>query len=336
MSRPFRRLHREEHGAVVVMFAVLLVVLFGILVLTVDLGGMVARKREMVRAADAAALAAAQACAVDGQARTLADAERIADGLAAANGSGLNVGAQNIVAITGCQTGRGQVTVRYTGNQPMYFAPAIGLGTSGSVTAQATAAWGIPAPVPLTISLGWYDDFSTCQLPLDVGEECYVLFDNSHQDNTSANWGWMNIEGWYPVSSYSTLPNVNCSGPGTSTLSDEITLETTFPQLSYGTPAWVCTRTGNTSAWDALDEIEGQVRVFPISDPSRVSGSDTKNWRYIAYFQPARIVKVFDGNDPDAEPTCGPLPAPVNNQTCVWLRGEEDPLSGVHLLRLVD
>jgi Flp pilus assembly protein TadG len=44
-----RRLRREETGAVVVMFAVLLVVLFGMLVLTVDLGGMVARKRSMVR-----------------------------------------------------------------------------------------------------------------------------------------------------------------------------------------------------------------------------------------------------------------------------------------------
>ena len=332
----WRRLYREDHGAVVVMVAVLLVVGFGMLVLTVDLGGMVARKRGMVRAADAGALAAAQACSVDGQARTLADVERIADGLAGANGTGLNLNAQNIVAVTGCGTGRGLVTVRYTGSQTFFFAPALGLGSSGSVTAQATAAWGTPAPVPLTISLGWFDDHSSCQLPLDIGEECYVLFDNSHNDNTSANWGWMNIEGWYLLSSNPTLPSVQCSGPGTSTLSDQITLTTTFPQLSYGTPAWVCTRTGNTSGWNALDQIEGQVRVFPISDPSRVTGGDVRSWRYVTYLQPARILHVFDGNDADAERTCGPLPAPRNNQTCVRLRGEEDSLTGVHLIRLVD
>jgi len=56
--------HRDEGGAVVLMLAILLVVMFGILVLTVDLGGTVGRKRGMVRAADAAALAAAQACTV--------------------------------------------------------------------------------------------------------------------------------------------------------------------------------------------------------------------------------------------------------------------------------
>jgi hypothetical protein len=318
------------------LVAVLLMVLLGVLVLTVDLGSMVARKRVMVRAADSAALAAAQACAVAGQARTTADAERIADQLANENGAGLNVGATNIVSITGCQTGRGQLTVRYTGTQPFYFAPALGFGGSGSVTAQATAAWGTPAPIPLTISLGWFDQFSSCQLPLDVDEECWVLFDNQHQDNTSANWGWMNIEGWYPLTSFSSLPGAHCSGPGTSTLRDEITLQGPFPSLTYGTPAWVCTRTGNTSAWTAVDSIEGQVRMFPISDPTRIATGDMKNWRYVAYFQPAVIVKVFDGNDRDRDPTCGPLAAPRNNQTCIHIRGAEDPFPGVHLIRLVD
>jgi hypothetical protein len=85
-----------------------------------------------------------------------------------------------------------------------------------------------------------------------------------------------------------------------------------------------------------MDQIEGQVRVFPISDPSHIADDDEREWRYVAYFQPARVVKVFDHNDRDADPTCGPLPAPRNNQTCIRLRGEEDPLSGVHLIRLVD
>ena len=53
------------------------------------------------------------------------------------------------------------------------------------------------------------------------------------------------------------------------------------------------------------------------------------------YFQPATVLQVFDGNDADAG-ACGPLPAPRNNQTCVHLRGAEDPVSGVHMIRLVD
>jgi hypothetical protein len=81
------------------------------------------------------------------------------------------------------------VTVRYLGTQELFFAPTLGFGNTTSIVAQATAAWGTPAPVTLTIGLGWYDDFSSCQLSLDPGEECYVLFDNQHQDNTSVSWG---------------------------------------------------------------------------------------------------------------------------------------------------
>jgi Flp pilus assembly protein TadG len=104
----FRRLHEDDRGAALMMVAILLVVLFGVHVLTIDLGSMVARKRVMVRAADAAALAAAQACAGDGQARNQADAEWFADQLAGENGTGMNLGAQNIVALTECQTGAGR------------------------------------------------------------------------------------------------------------------------------------------------------------------------------------------------------------------------------------
>jgi Flp pilus assembly protein TadG len=332
LARP----HRDEDGAVVVLLAILLVVVFGMLVLTVDLGGMVARKRGMVRAADASALAVAQACSVKGQADSMAEAEAVADLIAGENGTALNLDAQNIVALSGCGVGSGTVTVRYTARQELFFAPAVGLGNEASVAADATAAWGSAGPVPLTISLGWFDDHSSCQLPLDPGEECFVVFDNHHNDNTSATWGWMNLEGWYPTSAYPETPDDNCSGPGTSELADQITLQAPLSQLSYGTPAWVCTRTGNTSAWTSLDEIEGQVRVFPISDPDRLDGADPRNWRYIAYFQPATVVKAFDGNDPDRDPTCGPLAAPRNNQTCVHLRGEDEAVVGIHLIRLVD
>jgi hypothetical protein len=112
--------------------------------------------------------------------------------------------------------------------------------------------------------VAWTPNFSDCEFPLDAGEACHVLFDNKHDDSTSSNWGWMNLDGWYPEDAYPELPDEHCSGPGTSELRDQILQDLPYSELSYGTPAWVCSRTGNTSAWMALEEIEGQVRAFPI------------------------------------------------------------------------
>src|SRR6187549_3514500 len=59
-----RRIHRDESGAVMMIVAISMIVLLGMLVLTVDVGRGIAVKREMVAGADAAALAAAQQCAM--------------------------------------------------------------------------------------------------------------------------------------------------------------------------------------------------------------------------------------------------------------------------------
>ena len=73
------RLHREERGAVLMIVAISLVVLIGMLVLTADLGRMVASRRDFVRASDAASLAAAQQCAeANGEAAALAAANATA------------------------------------------------------------------------------------------------------------------------------------------------------------------------------------------------------------------------------------------------------------------
>ena len=57
-----RRLRDEESGAVLMIVAISLLALLGMVVLTFDLGRGVALKRNMVNAADAAALAAAREC----------------------------------------------------------------------------------------------------------------------------------------------------------------------------------------------------------------------------------------------------------------------------------
>ena len=54
---------QDEGGAIVVITALSLGAIFGMLVLTVDVGGLLLRRRSMVNGADAAALAAAKSCA---------------------------------------------------------------------------------------------------------------------------------------------------------------------------------------------------------------------------------------------------------------------------------
>jgi len=55
---------RNERGAVVPIVALSLIALFGMVILAVDVGGLVAKRRTMVNTNDSAALAAARAYAI--------------------------------------------------------------------------------------------------------------------------------------------------------------------------------------------------------------------------------------------------------------------------------
>src|SRR5437870_109141 len=90
--RPRRRLMldlRQERGATVVIVALVLIAMFGMMVLVVDVGGLLWKRRELVNGSDAAALSAASTCAlplsVDPK-----SAEEAADPLAAQNVTGLD------------------------------------------------------------------------------------------------------------------------------------------------------------------------------------------------------------------------------------------------------
>lgn len=74
---------RKERGASAVIFGLLLVPLFGMLAISVDVGGLYAEKAQLQNGADAAALAVAYQCAVDAGACTGSSA--IASQYAAAN-----------------------------------------------------------------------------------------------------------------------------------------------------------------------------------------------------------------------------------------------------------
>jgi Flp pilus assembly protein TadG len=133
------RLQSDEGGAVLLIVAFTLIAMLGMLVLTFDLGHSVTTRRTLVQAADAASLAAAQACGKG------LDPEAAADTLASENlagfpaASGLSGGVTSISGV--CQVGgNGSVTVRYTTSVSYFFAPIFGVN-QGSVSSAAAASW---------------------------------------------------------------------------------------------------------------------------------------------------------------------------------------------------
>src|ERR687892_1883388 len=82
---------REERGATAVIVVLSLFALFGMIVLTVDVGGLLWARRGMVNASDAAALAAAQSCVTATE-----NEETFADQFADLNSEGVLTTGSNI------------------------------------------------------------------------------------------------------------------------------------------------------------------------------------------------------------------------------------------------
>src|SRR5262245_9840844 len=135
---------RDERGATLVIVALALIAMFGMMVLVVDVGGLLWKRRELVNGSDAAALSAASTCAklstIDPR-----TAEQAADELAAENVTGLDptTATNTQTAPSTCHTtASGWVKVQYTQNQHLYFAPVLGFSNQNGVTTKATAIWG--------------------------------------------------------------------------------------------------------------------------------------------------------------------------------------------------
>ncbi len=186
---------RDESGAVLVFVAVCLVVLLGMVALTVDLGRAVAIKRDMVNAADAAALAGAQVCAIDRDAG-LAEADRARDLGAQRRGRHLQLlGA----AVRGhqragrCADGHGHVP--HLRRLPDRADPRL-RGTT-DVVASATAIWqptGVRNPVPFVAAEGTFASDCPIGADLPVGTPCYLWFDND--DFEGSTFGTLNLNAW--------------------------------------------------------------------------------------------------------------------------------------------
>src|SRR5205823_8353248 len=119
--------HRREEGAVAIMVALLLVVFMAAVALSVDVGGLYLRRRSLVNGSDSAALSAARTCARGGSDTRFATPEDAADFDASANApiTASEVAGTNITAMTPCGQQWGPVSVRYTSEQSLYFAPVL-------------------------------------------------------------------------------------------------------------------------------------------------------------------------------------------------------------------
>ena len=261
-----------------VLVALLLVVFVAMVAIAVDAGGLYLRRRELVNGSDAAAMSAGRTCARGGSDDRFSVPEEAADYQVQQNSriTGLEVGGPNITTMTGCGQQWGHVSVEYTSQQELFFAPAIGFEHSKPVTTAATASWGLGSnnPVPIVVSSLLTEN---CPIPPNgsptVGQQCSFWYDNDRLGGGNFAFLSLNPNGWnVPVDD-------NCSGSqagGTSALTNWINGSVLASvSLNWTDPTYVCSDGGirgvggqngpSSQVWSALKALKGQTRDFPIN-----------------------------------------------------------------------
>jgi hypothetical protein len=262
--------HREE-GAVAVIVAIVLLVFVAAVALAVDVGGLMLHRRGLVNSSDSAALSAARTCARGGL-DNHGSTEQAADTAALANSliTVQETEGTNILNNPICRTDivSGHVTVGYTSEQKLFFAPVIGFSQESPVHTEATASWGLGSngPIPLVLNSQLV---STCPKPPPEGTntigqpQCGTWYDNDALHN--GNFGFLSLkpEGW-------DTPLGDCKGPSNPSandLRDWITgARIESVALNWLEPTFACSGSGLTAnIWREIDHLAGQTRDFPIT-----------------------------------------------------------------------
>jgi Flp pilus assembly protein TadG len=279
MTHPRRRLTldlREERGATVVIVALVLVAMFGMMVLVVDVGGLLWKRRELVNGSDAAALSAASTCAlpISVDPKT---AEQAADPLAAQNVTGLDPTTTTNVTVlpSTCHTAKsGGVKVQYSQQQHLFFAPVLGFSNQNGVTTKAYAIWG-PAgaanPVPIVVYTSAFQGSCDVGANLPPGTPCYMWYDNDRFTNSA--FGFLNLNASDPQKGWDVLPDDQCPNVGASTRDGWINQTGSVADLpvhytvTNPAPTYVCRVSGlSSSDWSTLRTRVGDVVTFPMDD----------------------------------------------------------------------
>jgi hypothetical protein len=258
----------DERGATAVIVTLSLIALLGMIILTVDVGQLLFKRRAMVNASDAAALAAAQSCA------GLEDSDdpgAMANAFAVDN---VSTAVGGITDMAGCDGPPfGHVTVEYEMQQGLFFAGVLGFDGPAAVRTEATAGWG-PAraanPLPIVVYTG--QDQGNCDIneeTLTEGEECYLWYDNDLFANSA--FGFLNLcnatdpcqHGW------DVSPGASCPNVGASQRDDWIHGNWSGGpnEVNYPAATYVCRVSGLASSdWSGLEDRIGDDLLFPVND----------------------------------------------------------------------
>jgi len=197
----------DDRGATVVIAAMVMAALLGIVGLAVDAGALYQERRELSNAADAAALAIAEDCALGTRSCDTATAtstaaafadENSSDGTSAITDLDLDASGRTITVVTGTRNPDGTTKVR------PFFAQVVGWDGM-MVGASATAIWGYPRTVRTFLPL----IVSECEFPLGTPvptaertiyfhdgnnvEECNAVagMDTDGDGKLSGGFGWL-------------------------------------------------------------------------------------------------------------------------------------------------
>jgi Flp pilus assembly protein TadG len=326
----------DERGATAVLLTIMLVVLIAILALALDGGLLLAKYREVRRASDAAALAAAISCAKqeanpDATGAATASAAQYADAnvvdpqeaAAAApivtfkdiNGNPTSPNSCNGLAA-------GQVTVQYTVKQSLVFGPAVGVSSPKDVSATATATWGTAASlqnlIPLTLAEG--SELSKCTVAPDgtqpaIGATCKLYWDGN--DSANGKWGIIDMRQQY----WNTDPSLTgCNSNGSAALVNGQPNDPTSGWMASVSGSWftstptspnayvyVCSADGGqgndlTNAVNTKVAFPHQDIVYmPVFRPSAnivANGGDVYKYAVVG-FAALRVRHAYQGLGPD-------------------------------------
>ena len=272
---------QEERGATLAIVAVSMVVLLGLTALTVDFGSAFAKRRSVVNANDAGALAYAGFCAFGAGAGTDPSALSAANTAATGNASDAVMTTGYPVLKTGstCDStspsNGGSVTVSYRGVAQRVFAPILGLSSTQTVAAAATATWGAPGAyagvAPFELSPQGSDN---CKLlpNVPIGTKCHFWLNNKSPGiGTNANWQTINLAQWNVPRTFSSCTNANASNLRSWIAGTAPLLSLNYPAATYvcaGNGAVDSVFNGNCQPGSlALICMVGKTLPFPVNCP---------------------------------------------------------------------
>jgi len=177
--RILRYLRRQESGQGLVLAAFAMVVILGFAAMAIDVGLFLHERRELQKAADAAALAGAQELPY-----SPADAEQKAQEWAANNG--INAGELEAIEISTTYADNDTITVEVKRDVSFVFARVLGF-TSDTMRADATARVGSPAAMAGLVPFGVLEEAISLTEPTVLKYDAKNVF--------HGNFGALGIDG---------------------------------------------------------------------------------------------------------------------------------------------